>query len=146
MKKEIKTSIQINANPEKVWAILTDFNEYPNWNPFIRSIKGEVEPGRKIKVHLTPPDALSMVISPRVVSFKKNKELRWLGHLLLPGLFDGEHRFELVQNEDGTTTFVQSEQFKGILVSMFKALIDINTLNGFKLMNQKLKEQAEKNY
>ena len=28
MAKEIKTQIVINASPEKVWAILTDFNNF----------------------------------------------------------------------------------------------------------------------
>ena len=38
MAKEIKTEILINATPEKVWSILTSFDNYPNWNPFIKSI------------------------------------------------------------------------------------------------------------
>ena len=45
MAKEIKTEILINATPEKVWTILTNFDNYPNWNPFIKSIKGEVKVG-----------------------------------------------------------------------------------------------------
>jgi uncharacterized protein YndB with AHSA1/START domain len=43
MAKEIKTEILINASPDKVWAILTDFDNYPSWNPFITSLKGEVK-------------------------------------------------------------------------------------------------------
>jgi hypothetical protein len=39
MAKEIKTEILINATPEKVLSILTIFDNYPNWNPFIKSIK-----------------------------------------------------------------------------------------------------------
>jgi uncharacterized protein YndB with AHSA1/START domain len=46
MSKEINTEILINATPKKVWSILTNFAEYPNWNPFIKSIKGiELKPG-----------------------------------------------------------------------------------------------------
>ena len=66
-----------------------------------------------------------------------------MGHLLFPGLFDGEHKFELVDNHDGTTTFIQSEIFKGILVPLFNKMLDTNTVNGFNLMNQKLKELSE---
>ena len=39
--KEIKTEIIINSKPEKVWSILTDFKNQPNWNPFISNISGE---------------------------------------------------------------------------------------------------------
>ncbi|WP_236025435.1 SRPBCC family protein [Flavobacterium geliluteum] len=44
---EIKTQIIIHASPDKVWAVLTDFENYPNLNSFIKSITGE--PGRVVK-------------------------------------------------------------------------------------------------
>jgi hypothetical protein len=46
-------------------------------------------------------------------------------------------------NGKGTTTFIQSEKFRGILVPFFKKMLDKNTTNGFDLMNQKLKEMVE---
>lgn len=143
MAKEIKTEILINAIPDKVWAILTDFENYPNWNPFIKSIKGQVAVGNTITARMEPPEAKGMTFKPKVLAFETNKEFRWLGHLLFPGLFDGEHTFELIDNKNGTTTFIQSEKFKGILVPLFKKMLDNNTKNGFILMNQKLKELAE---
>ncbi len=69
--KEIKTEITITTTPEKAWAILTSFNDYSNWNPFIKSIKGTVEKGKKITV------------------LEPNKEFK-----LFPGLFDGEWKRE----------------------------------------------------
>lgn len=85
-----------------------------------------------------------MTFNPKVLVFNANKEFKWLGHLIFPGLFDGEHKFEIIDNGNGTTTFRQSEKFGGILVPLFKKKLDNNTTNGFNLMNQKLKELAEK--
>jgi hypothetical protein len=143
MAKEIKTEILINATPEKVWSILTNFEEYPNWNPFIKSIMGDVKVGNKITARLEPPKAKGMTFTPKVLVFDANKEFRWIGHLFFPGLFDGEHKFELVDNGNGTTTFRQSEKFKGVLVPLFKKMLDNNTTNGFNEMNKKIKELAE---
>ena len=143
MAKEIKTEILINATSDKVWTVFTNFDNYLKWNPFIKSIIGQVLVGNVIIVQLKPPGAKGMTFKPKVLTFEPNKELRWLGHLLFPGLFDGEHKFELIDNGDGTTTFRQSERFKGILVPLFKKMLDENTMNGFNLMNQKLKELAE---
>ncbi len=140
---EIKAEILINAQPEKVWAILTDFKSYPNWNPFIKSIKGDVKVGNKITARIEPPEAKGMTFKPKVLCYETNKELRWLGHLLFAGLFDGEHKFELIDNGDGTTTFRQSEKFNGLLVPLFKKQLNTNTKNGFAAMNMKLKELAE---
>lgn len=141
MAKEIKTEIRINASAEKVWAILMDFENYPIWNPFITSIKGEVEKGNTITVRIAPPKGKAMTFEPKIIEKTKNKELRWIGRLLFKGLFDGEHKFELKDNNDGTTLFIQSERFSGILISMLNIE---NTKNGFVAMNQKLKELAEK--
>lgn len=146
MTTEIKTTIVINASPEQVWEKLTNFEEYPNWNPFIKSIKGKVAVGSTITVRIEPPEAKGMTFKPKVLVYETNKEIRWLGHLLFPGLFDGEHKLELIDNKNGTTTFEQSEKFSGILVFLFQKMLDKNTKNGFILMNQKLKEQAEKEY
>jgi len=143
MSKEIKTEVVIKASPEKVWSILTNFENYPAWNPFIKSIKGDVKTGHKIAARIEPPDASGMTFKPKVLSFIPNKELRWIGHFLFAGLFDGEHKFELIDNRNGTTTFVQSEKFNGILVPLFKKTLNDNTIRGFREMNQKLKELAE---
>lgn len=144
MKKEIKSEIHIQATPEKVWEILTTFDNYSTWNPFIKSIEGNVEVGAKIIARIEPPEAKGMTFKPTVLAFEKHKEFKWIGHLLFPGLFDGEHRFELIDNGNGTTTFIQAERFKGILVRFLAKMLDTSTLNGFKAMNQKLKEEAEK--
>jgi hypothetical protein len=142
--KEISTEILINARPEKIWSILADFDNYQNWNPFIRSITGRVEVGKKIAVRIEPPGTKGMSFKPEVLFFEPGKRLVWLGHLLFPGLFDGEHTLELVENENGSTTFKQIETFKGIMVPLFKKMLDSNTTEGFKLMNQRLKALAEK--
>jgi hypothetical protein len=144
MAKEIKTEIVINATPEKVWSVLTNFENYPNWNPFIKYIEGHPKVGERLSMRIAPPQAKEMSFKPKVLTSQTNKELSWLGHLLFPGLFDGRHKFELIDNGNGTTTFIQSEKFKGVLVPLFKKLLDINTRKGFEEMNQKLKELAER--
>ena len=143
MAKEIKTEILINATPENVWSVFTDFDNYPNWNPFIKSIKGEMKVGNKITARIVPPEAKGMTFKPKILTFETNKELSWIGHLFFAGLFDGKHTFELIDNENGTTTFRQSENFKGILLPLLIKQLDNNTKKGFEEMNKKLKEMAE---
>ena len=142
--KEIRTEILIHASPQKVWSILTRFSDYPQWNPFIKTLTGTPVVGQQIKARIEPPGAKGMTFTPTVLAFTPDREFRWKGKLLVSGLFDGEHIFELIDNGDGTTTFIQREQFTGILVPLFKQMLDVNTFNGFQLMNQKLKELAER--
>jgi hypothetical protein len=143
MRTEIKTQIEINASPKKIWEILTNFENYPNWNPFIKQLTGEVKVGSKIKANIQPPEAKAMTFKPTILTYQPNKELSWLGSLFFKGVFDGEHKFELIENANGTTTFIHSERFKGILVPLFKKQLHNNTKRGFEQMNKKLKELAE---
>lgn len=142
--KQVRTEIIIKATPSTVWNILTDFPKYSEWNPFIKSLKGEAKQGTKITATIEPPGASGMTFKPKLLTVKQNEELRWLGHLLFPGLFDGEHIFELYENTDGTTTLVQREVFRGILVPLFSKMLDVNTVKGFEMMNSRLKELAER--
>ncbi|WP_018473422.1 SRPBCC domain-containing protein [Echinicola pacifica] len=138
MKKQISTSIRIETSPKVIWDILIDFNAYPEWNPFIRSISGKLTLGAKLKVAL-----MGMNFKPQIMELIPNKSFIWLGHLGMKGLFDGEHKFHVIDNGDGSSTFEQSERFSGILVRLFSSSLDKNTKNGFIEMNEKLKLRAE---
>jgi hypothetical protein len=139
--KELRTEIEINAPPERVWGVLMDFGAYAEWNPFIRRISGEPTVGSRLEVRIEPPEGRGLTFKPAVRKVQANRELAWLGHLLLPGIFDGEHHLELAPR-DGGTLFVQREEFKGILVPLFGRGLE-KTKRGFEQMNAALKRRAE---
>lgn len=141
--KMIYTEILIQASPEKVWSVFSDFNNYPNWNPFVKSLKGNLTIGEKLEVFLQPPNSKGMLFKPVLLNNTPFDEFRWIGKLFLPRIFDGEHTFKLIDNHDGTTTFIQFEHFRGILVPLMKQMLDTDTKNGFKLMNEALKVRCE---
>jgi uncharacterized protein YndB with AHSA1/START domain len=39
-KNELRAEVEIDADPDSVWAVLMDFAAYPDWNPFIHPIEG----------------------------------------------------------------------------------------------------------
>ncbi|WP_419487659.1 SRPBCC family protein [Chryseobacterium bernardetii] len=78
MSKKIETEITIHATPEKIWKILSNFHEYPDWNPFITEIQGSVEVGNQIQVKIKPQGGKIMIFKPVVLLKKENKELQWL--------------------------------------------------------------------
>lgn len=140
MTKEINTKVVIHSNPEKIWKTLTNFENYPSWNPFIKEIQGKLRVSEKINVKIQPVDSAEMTFKPTIIDYKKGKLIVWKGKFIFKGLFDGKHKFELIDNKNGTTTFRQSELFSGILVGVFNLE---KTKKGFEKMNQKLKEICE---
>jgi hypothetical protein len=141
--KELHSEIEIAASPERVWDVLTDFATYPQWNPFIRRISGELGVGGRLEVRLEPPDSRGMTLRPTVLRAEPNRLIRWVGHLLVPGLFDGEHSLAIQPLEEDRVRFVQHEAFKGVLVRLLARSLDTSTLRGFEQMNGALKERAE---
>lgn len=140
--RKIETTIEINATPEKVWQVLLDFEHYPQWNPFIKTISGKKEIDAQLTVEIQPPENKTMVFKPIVLDVVENKEFRWKGKLFFKGLFDGEHFFKLSQTKEGTTLFTQGENFSGILVAILARML-VDTETGFELMNHALKEECE---
>ena len=140
--KEIKTEITIHANARKIWEILTSFNDYPQWNPFIKSFSGDLEVGKRLLVNIHLPGSKGMLFKPELLKVVEQKEIRWKGKFLFKGLFDGEHYFIIKDNGEGTSTFLQGEIFSGILVPFFNGILE-KTLLGFKEMNNALKQRAE---
>jgi hypothetical protein len=146
MKKEITTTILIQAKPAKIWQILMDFENYPTWNPFIIEISGNPKTGKSIQAKIQSPGSKLMIFKSIVLVNESKKEFKWKGKLLFRGLFDGEHCFQFIDNQYGSTTFIHSEKFAGILVPFLKKMLDTNTKNGFTLMNEAIKKRAESEF
>jgi hypothetical protein len=140
--KEIQTEITINASPEVIWKVLMDFDRYPDWNPFIKSISGEQKVGSRLTAFLQPPGESGMTFKPVVMEIKVNQEFRWLGKLWGGGFFNGEHHFILKETGKQSTQFIHGEKFTGILVGVLDGMLK-NTKKGFEAMNKALKEKAE---
>lgn len=140
--KIIETEILINATPEQVWAVLTDFESFPDWNPFIRSIKGQKTVGETLEVQIQPPGGKGMTFRPEVLKFDAGREFRWRGKLLFPGVFDGEHYFILEQKSENQTLLTHGELFSGFLVGLLGGMLS-KTQAGFGLMNETIKAKCE---
>ncbi|HVI77210.1 MAG TPA: SRPBCC domain-containing protein [Candidatus Acidoferrum sp.] len=74
--KRLHSQIDIDASAECVWDILTDFASYPQWNPFIRRIGGELKVGERLEVRLEPPDSRGITLRPKVLRAEPNRLMR----------------------------------------------------------------------
>lgn len=141
--KELRTEVEIDLPPDRVWGLLADFAAFPEWNPFMRWAKGEAREGARLEVCLQASGTRGMTFKPRVLKAQENRELRWLGHLGIPGLFDGEHIFTIEPLGSDRVRFVQRELFRGLLAPLLLRALEKGTRRGFDEMNQALKARAE---
>ncbi|WP_043625945.1 SRPBCC domain-containing protein [Nonomuraea candida] len=143
MRHRISTQIDIPAGIDDVWHHLIGIEAYAQWNPFIVRAGGDVEVGGRLEMRMEPPGGSAMTFRPRITELTHIAVLEWLGHLGVPGVFDGRHRFELHAVESGTR-LIHSETFSGVLVPFLRRTLDGPTRAGFLAMNEALAERVAK--
>jgi len=141
--KELNNEVEINASAERVWQLLTDFAQFPQWNPFIQRVRGEPTTGAQLQVTIQPSGTHGTTIRPTVLKAEPNRELRWMGHWLLPGLLDDEHIFTIQPLDAGRVRFTQREIFTGFFAPFHARSRNTDTRRGFREMGHALKLRAE---
>lgn len=134
---QLQTSIIIPAPVDAVWQVLVDWTQYPDWNPFITQMEGQLVLGHTLTAHID-----NMVFHPTITTLEPPYQFSWLGKLWFKGLFDGEHQFLLEPLPNGHTQFHHRESFRGLLVPLFKKQLLGKTKQGFEGMNQALKQRV----
>ena len=144
VERRIEADIEINATAARILALLTDFARMPSWNPFNKSISGNLAQRAHLSLYMAAPGKSGIPFGPTVLSVRPERELRWLGHVLLSGIFDGEHYFLLEPVGENRTRLTQGEKFSGLLVGLLSGTLTA-TEAGFKAMNAALKREVERN-
>ena len=147
MSHHIHTETEIAAPAETVWAVLTEFDAYPEWNDYTR-IQGEAEVGARLAVAPGPEAGRMPTFRPEVLragplADGTGYELAWLGHLYVRGLFDGEHSFRIEALGDGRCRLEQAASFSGLLVGPISRLFGDDTEANFRAVDEAVKTRAE---
>jgi hypothetical protein len=115
--KTIETSVTIDAPPAVVWSVITDFAAYREWNPFITAMEGEAVVGARLRGTFQLAGRRSHTLRPVVTIVEPLVRLTWRGHLVMPGLLDGEHTLALRARGE-QTELLHTEHFGGVLVPL----------------------------
>ncbi len=99
----------IDAQPETIWALLTDAAHYPSWNSTIISIDGTIAKGEKIKLKSTLDS--SRTFNLKVKEMQKHEKLIW-------GDAMGKRIYTLTKVKNGTL-FSMKEKIGGPLFPLF---------------------------
>jgi hypothetical protein len=142
LRKELTSGVDIDANPHQVWHMLTDFANYPAWNPFILHAEGSCEAGSTLRLRMQPHGGRAGTFTPVVREVVEQARLRWVGTFLGHRILQADHTFTITPLERGCR-LVQHETFSGVVVPFFSASLDARTLPAFKAMNMALKAEVE---
>ncbi len=145
--RTIYTDIIIDATPEQVWSVLTDFGSYENWSAYFFGIKkGDFKNGGNVTVE-TQPNAKKDKRRKynHIIEVENGKYFRWHGDAFAMGMKD-DHIFKVEATTDGKTRFIHSDaSIGGMTWLMGNAVMKANATN-MPLFNQALKKEVEKRF
>lgn len=140
--REIRTQVEIEATPERVWQVLTDFAAYPEWNSRIWPNGGKAQPGERLRIRVRVAGCLGFAFHPTVLKADPGREFCWVGRLPAR-LLEGRHFFTIVLVEDSRVRFVHREVYTGVLVSLYMRVMGGWVRRTYEGMNRELKRRAE---
>ncbi|HEY0975505.1 MAG TPA: SRPBCC domain-containing protein [Solimonas sp.] len=141
----IDRTLEIDAPVETVWAVLTDFSRYGEWNPFVPEARCELRPG----------GALEMQVKLRGEQGKSQFQREWVNAVTPGRSFSysmkpvplGTLRSLRVQTlhplDDGRTRYVSHFEIDGWLQPLVARSFGAGMRSGFEGMALGLKRQAE---
>jgi hypothetical protein len=97
----LTATLQIDGSADLLWALITNFAGYADWNRLVPTIRGEPRLNARLKLVLAPAGRRPIALRARVLVAARNRELRWCGRAWLPGLLTVEHGFRIEQRADG---------------------------------------------
>jgi hypothetical protein len=136
--RSYEAAAAIQADPERVWAVLTDGPAFAEWDSGVERVEGRIAPGERIKVvsEANPGRAFPV----RVSEFEPPRRMTWTGGMPL-GLFKGVRTFLLTPDGAGTR-FAMREEYTGPLLGLiWRTMPDLGP--SFEQFARGLKARAE---
>jgi hypothetical protein len=110
---EYAVGINIQAPPQRIWALLTNAGDFPRWNSTVKSIEGKIAAGQTIKLRamIAPDRTFNLTVS----EFVPEQRMVWSDGNLL---FKGVRTYTLTPKANGSTDFTMAEVYSGLMLPM----------------------------
>jgi hypothetical protein len=140
----VHTEIGIDASPETVWAVISDFERYPEWNPLMVKVSGRPAEGERMEWTSVIENA-ARDYNAAIDRAVPNRELAWTGPVstLARSLFWGHHQLIIEPQPAGSVRFVNTEGFGGIATLVVRGFLRNQVRRAYDAHNSALKSRAE---
>ena len=139
---EINHEIEIDAPASSVWAVITDFDSYPQWNPFVVSAKSSLKPGEPIdmKVKLLGPVQRQVEI---ILDVEEGKGFRYCMKPFPFGALSSERSHNIIDLGDDRCRYQSHFHLQGWMMPLVRGLMRPALHRGFGGMSEAIKQRAE---
>lgn len=136
----VETSLQIAAEPARVWQALIDFDAWSQWNPIIPRIRADARVGGTVRFRIRVAGTPAIPITAKIVRFDEGRELAWRGG---PPFAWGQHFFRVAPSGEGTL-LTHGEEFGGLLGMLVSGSTKTRVERTYATLNRALRDRVEK--
>ena len=138
------TEVVINAPQKLVWDIVTNFEAYSDWNPFMLEAHAKFEVGATIRFFEELKQFGQHWIDAQFLSIDPPNSFVWQGHFGASFLFRVRHPFIFEAINEHQTRFTQGHENSGLLIPYlaWRGVYHVS-YQGYLDYNQALKERCE---
>lgn len=143
---KIATEVALQASPDAIWNILTDFAAYPEWNRVFTAVRGQAAADAALEVDLKYYGRDKQKKTGQVTGFIVPKYFSWMWiHSLGAWFTSVEHVFRLKEKDDGRTIFYQDVYYTGLGLKFRRREVEHYVRLSLDKVNDDLKDRlAEK--
>jgi hypothetical protein len=138
-----RDAVVVEAPRELIWDVLTDFEAYGEWNPYVTRANGTAAEGAELELTVDAADEEAEDATAEVLIVHPRRKLEWRTRVLAPGLLDHEQIFRVLPLGPRRFRLVQEARFEGLLAPF--ADLD-GERRGLVSMVEALAERAEARY
>jgi hypothetical protein len=133
-----EVEVNVLANAEIIWGLLTDAEGFPRWNSTVTGLEGQIREGERLRLRAPGTDR---VFTPEVSGVVPKERMTWTGGFA--PIFKGVRTFVLRRQNDWSTDFAMEERFSGLILPLVKgSLPDFGPV--FERYASDLKREAER--
>lgn len=140
--KTMRSEIIINAPVQDVWAVLAAFPVYPEWNPFIHELRGNLSAGERLRFKAKLDGLPEITFHATIRTLVPPVKLEWHA-IFLKRLFEAYHSFEIEELGSGKSLFINTEVFSGLLGWLVFFLLESRFRKRYRMMDELLKMRVE---
>ncbi|SEI75457.1 Polyketide cyclase / dehydrase and lipid transport [Cyclobacterium xiamenense] len=140
------TKIEIQATPEQVWNVLTDWNMLKEWSSsFIGiSVSKPVKGEKFVSYFKNPLSSGNIALEHICTEYEEGVKFGWSGDII--GKIKDHHVYSLEPTPSGTTLFKQEDGLHGPHSKFFNFLAEHKMTAMYKRFNKELKIRVESIY
>lgn len=144
--KRYYSHIIIDATPEQVWKVLTDFESYPEWAVLFTKLEGDFRDGGAVEVtFMQDPDKNDKSNKYEHIIKVIDGELFSWSDPFMAGMVD-YHVYKIEPYGNGQTKFIQTDDCKGGFSWLLSGQVDKFHEKYYPRYNRALKTEVERRY